>query len=160
MVENSSLLNKLRQNRHRTTVPERDDALVKPEPQTKPDRKNNKPPESGPAKISPLEGDHAPDKQEKPTGNNTLDDLKIQLANYPETQRHSAIVLEKELDQELTRYCKAQGVTVETFLEAAWQVASEDQVLLQRILEEAERRYRSRKEAGKLRRLITMLSKQ
>ena len=160
MVENNSLLNKLRQNRHRTTVPERDDALVKPEPQTKPDRENTKPPESDPAKISTSEGARTPEIEETTTTDNTLDDLKAQLATYPETQRHSAIVLEKELDQELTRYCKDKGVTVETFLEAAWQVASEDQVLLQRILEEAERRYKSRKEAGKLRRLITMLSKQ
>ena len=150
MAENNSLLNKLRQNRHRTTVPERDDALVKSEPQKKLDKEETKPPKS----------ERTPDQQKTALADTTLEDLKAQLASYPKTQRHSAIVLEKELDQELTRYCKDQGVTVETFLEAAWQVASEEPAMLQRILEEAERRYKSRKEAGKIRRLITMLSKQ
>ena len=155
MTENNSLLNKLRQNRHRTTVPERDDALVKPLPQQQePQREPNR------EKLKPTESGRIPDLPQPNSADTTLEDLKAQLDNFPETHRHSAIVLEKELDQELTRYCKDQSITVETFLEAAWQVASEDQLLLQRILSEAERRYKSRKEAGKLRRLITMLSKQ
>lgn len=155
MAENKNLLNKLRQNRQRSTVPERDDALVKPEPeQQEPQREPSR------EKLEPTESGRTPDQQKPDSADTTLEELKAQLANFPETHRHSAIVLEKELDQELTRYCKDQSITVETFLEAAWQIASEDSALLQRILEEAERRYKSRKEAGKLRRLITMLSKQ
>lgn len=154
MAESKNLLEKLRQNRQRTTVPERDDALVKPEPQQQEPQR-----EPSGEKIEPNESERNSNELKPDSADTTLEDLKAQLASFPETHRHSAIVLEKELDQELTRYCKDQGITVETFLEAAWQIASEDSVLLKQILEEAERRYKSRKEAGKLRRLITMLSK-
>jgi hypothetical protein len=93
-----------------------------------------------------------------PTGSpDALEELKAELAAIPETHRHSAIVLEKELDQQLTRYCKDQRITVEVFLEAAWVQANADPAALATILSEAKRRYADRKRAGKLRRLITML---
>jgi hypothetical protein len=87
----------------------------------------------------------------------SLDDLRAALAKIPATHRHSAIVLDNALDQELTRYCKDQRITVEVFLEAAWIQAAADPKLMQAILAEAKRRYSARKQAGKLRRLITML---
>lgn len=94
----------------------------------------------------------------EPTGSHdALEELKAELAAIPETHRHSAIVLEKELDQQLTRYCKDQRITVEVFLEAAWVQAAADPDALATILTEAKRRYADRKRAGKLRRLITML---
>ena len=76
MVENNSLLNKLRQNRHRTTVPERDDDLVKREPQIQPSKEETKTTESDPAKISPSQGDRTPEIQETTTTDNT--DVRIE----------------------------------------------------------------------------------
>ena len=84
--------------------------------------------------------------------------LIAELEQYPETKRHSAIVLEKDLDQKLTQFCRIRGITVETFLEAAWTVASEDNTLREKITTEAKRRYDQRKRVGQLKRLITMLS--
>jgi hypothetical protein len=89
----------------------------------------------------------------------TLEELKAQLAKFPPTRRHSAIVLDQDIDQELTRFCKDQGVTVEVFLEAAWLLTSAEPELMKAIMAEAKRRYKARKQAGKLRRLITMLRK-
>lgn len=134
--EDNNLLNRLRQKRQRSEVPEREDNLIQPSQQ--------------PEKLE--------EEQSRET-DNTLADLKSQLAKYPETKRHSAIVLEKEISIELTQYCKSQGITVETYLEAAWAIANTDPVLLERITTEGAKRYKSRKEAGKIRRLITMLSK-
>jgi hypothetical protein len=92
-----------------------------------------------------------------PAPSDTLEDLKAELANIPETNRHSAIVLEKELDQRLSRYCKDNRITIEVFLEAAWVHAISNPEAMEEILAEAKRRYAERKQAGKLRRLITML---
>ncbi|MHC5672948.1 PIN domain-containing protein [Nostoc sp.] len=66
--------------------------------------------------------------------------------------------LEKDLDQELTRFCKDKGITVEVFLEAAWTFASADNALLEKVTTEAKRRYDQRKRVGQIKRLITMLS--
>jgi hypothetical protein len=141
-----SVLDRIRQNRQRAAVPPRNDALINgtrgleqvemPAPDALPTVK-----ESGSPSMS---GD-------------AIEELKAELANIPETIRHSAIVLEKELDQKLTRYCKDQRITVEVFLEAAWLHASSNPDAMNEILVEAKRRYTDRKRAGKLRRLITML---
>jgi len=143
-----NLLNRLRQNRSRSSVPKRDDSLIASSEKDREDKeRQQKPTES--------------QTEHKQVGfkDNTLLNLKAELAKCPETNRHSAIVLEKKLDIELTRYCKEQGVTVETFLEAAWTIAANNPELLKQITNEAQTRYKSRKEAGRLRRLITMLSK-
>jgi hypothetical protein len=148
MANSNNLLNKLRQNRQRSVVPPRQDTLVAP---------------SSENPLAPqLESQSDPQQpvsQDIPAADATLEQLKAELAKFPSTRRHSAIVLAEEIDQNLTRFCKDQGVTVETFLEAAWEVASSDAGLLRQMVEAAKRRYNSRKEAGRLRRLITMLSK-
>lgn len=91
---------------------------------------------------------------------NTLESLKAELAQYPQTKRHSAIVLEAALDDQLTQFCKQQQITVEVFLEAAWTLALGQPKLLEELKVEARQRYLKRKQAGKLRRLITMLETQ
>ena len=139
-----NLLNRLRQNRSRSSVPKRDDSLIASSEKDREDKERQQKP------TEPKQVDFK---------DNTLINLKAELAKCPETNRHSAIVLEKKLDFELTRYCKEQRITVETFLEAAWTIAATSPELLKQITDEAQTRYQSRKEAGRLRRLITMLSK-
>lgn len=142
-----SVLDRIRQNRHRAAVPPRNDSLITHSPDL-----NDQP---APQPLAPAERTSQLQPPLAPT--RTLEDLKAELANIPETHRHSAIVLDKALDQDLTRYCKDQRITVEVFLEAAWVQATADPNLMQAILAEAKRRYAARKQAGKLRRLITML---
>lgn len=145
-----SVLDRIRQNRSRAAVPPRNDALIS---KTSPSSEVQEELE-----VITLASKVGSESIEPSISNGgTLKELKAELAKLPETQRHSAIVLEKKLDQELTRYCKDNRITVEVFLEAAWAIASEDSALLQNILDEAKQRYKSRKDAGKLRRLITML---
>ncbi|PSB15276.1 hypothetical protein C7B65_24810 [Phormidesmis priestleyi ULC007] len=141
-----SVLDRIRQNRNRAAVPLRDDPLI-----AKPQSSEGKTSEV----VEPLRTKDRSDSVI--SAGNTLEDLKTELAKFPETHRHSAIVLEKALDQDLTRYCKDHRITVEVFLEAAWVQVAQDQTLMQEVLNEAKQRYQSRKAAGKLRRLITML---
>jgi len=145
-----SVLDRIRQNRQRQAVPTRDDTLI--------------------TRVQQTESTLAPDVAKTlpeialvaavPPPNDALEELKTELAKIPETNRHSAIVLEKDLDQTLTRYCKDNRITIEVFLEAAWVHASSNPDVMEEILAEAKRRYGDRKRAGKLRRLITMLEGQ
>ncbi|MBD0313295.1 MAG: hypothetical protein ICV86_10540 [Microcoleus sp. T3-bin5] len=139
-----SILDKIRSNRKRTVVPSREDTLIAPkqgsEPIAQPDNSENEA------------------SKETANSNTTLEELKAELAKVPQTRRHSAVILDAEIDANLTRFCKEKGVTVEVFLEAAWLQSAASPELMEKILVEAKSRYDSRKRAGKLRRLITMLS--
>ena len=140
-----SVLDRIRQNRNRTRVPQRDDLLVTKSPSNEQESQLDNPDERETTKE-----DTAPTDA-------TLEELKAQLAKFPPTRRHSAIVLDQDIDQELTRFCKDEAITVEVFLEAAWLLTSAEPELMKAIMAEAKRRYKVRKQAGKLRRLITML---
>lgn len=136
-----NILNQLRNKRNRATVPERIDSLVPKTVET------------------PLPQPVVIEEISNPTNSDidTLASLKTELEQYPETRRHSAIVLEKNLDTQLTQFCKDRGITVETFLEAAWTITNTDETLIQKITTEAKRRYDQRKRVGQIKRLITML---
>ena len=133
-----NVLAKLRDKRARATVSTREDILVQKPEITEPleDRNN-------------LE----------PVKDNSIEALQKELASFPETVRHSGIVLEKGLDRDLTQFCRDNKITVELFLEAAWCLSDLEPEFLERILVEAKQRYTSRKQAGKTRRLLTMLQK-
>ena len=134
-----NVLAKLRDKRARATVSTREDILV---PKQEP--------------IEPLE---SPNNLE-PVKDNSIEALQKELASFPETVRHSGIVLEKGIDRDLTQFCRDNKITVELFLEAAWCLSDLEPEFLERILLSAKQRYTSRKQAGKTRRLLTMLQKQ
>ena len=139
-----SILDQIRSNRKRTVVPSREDTLIAPKQESEQITQQSTP---------------AKEPSKETTGDNsTLEELKAELAKIPPTRRHSAVVLDAEIDASMTRFCKEKGVTVEVFLEAAWLQAVASSELMEKILVEAKCRYDSRKLAGKLRRLITMLS--
>ena len=133
MSEEQNVLEQLR-NRTRTSVPHRTDSLIS-------------------------DTDSQTENQNDDS-TSTLEDLKLKLSRIPKTKRRSAIVLEENIDLRLSEYCRSQQITVETFLEAAWTISQSNQTTLNKITTEAKSRYKSRKEAGRLRRLITMLSKE
>jgi len=144
-----SVLDRIRQNRQRPAVPTRSDTLITKVQQAESDQ------EAEAVEVQPQTEVTVP-----PNQSDIVEELKAELAKIPETNRHSAIVLEKELDQTLSRYCKDNRITIEVFLEAAWVQASSNPAAMEEILAEAKRRYGNRKKAGKLRRLITMLEGQ
>ena len=133
-----SVLAKLRDKRSRATVSTREDILV-PKPEI----------------IEPLESKNNLVQVQ----DNSIEALQKELASFPETVRHSGIVLEKGIDRDLTQFCRDNKITVELFLEAAWCLSDLEPEFLERILVSAKQRYTSRKQAGKTRRLLTMLQK-
>jgi hypothetical protein len=133
-----SVLTKLRDKRSRATVSTREDILV-PKSEV----------------IEHLESTN----NLEPAKDNSVEDLQKELASFPETVRHSGIVLEKGIDRDLTQYCRENKITVELFLEAAWCLSDLEPEFLERILASAKQRYTSRKQAGNTRRLLTMLQK-
>ena len=133
-----NVLAKLRDKRSRATVSTREDILV-PKPET----------------IEPLENKNNLELVQ----DNSIEALQKELALFPETIRHSGIVLEKGIDRDLTQFCRDNKITVELFLEAAWCLSDLEPEFLERILVEAKQRYTSRKQAGRTRRLLTMLQK-
>lgn len=147
-----SVLDRIRQNRQRPAVATRDDSLITGVQSADTDTSTN-------TQIFVDVSVSADVSTEAIIDNvqDTLDELKAELAKIPETTRHSAIVLEKEVDQVLTRYCKENRITIEVFLEAAWIYASSNPSTMKKIVADAKRRYDDRKRAGKLRRLITMI---
>jgi hypothetical protein len=134
-----NVLAKLRDKRSRATVSTREDILV--------------------PKLEPTESLESKNNLE-PVKDNSVEALQKELASFPETVRHSGIVLEKGIDRDLTQFCRDNKITVELFLEAAWCLSDLEPEFLERILVEAKQRYNSRKQAGKTRRLLTMLQKQ
>jgi hypothetical protein len=163
-----SILDKIRSNRKRTIVPNREDTLIAPKQESEQIAQQLTPayatsPNEASSEIlanetSANETSTNATSNETTNPNSTLEELKAELAKLPPTRRHSAVVLDAEIDANLTRFCKEKGVTVEVFLEAAWLQAEASSELMEKILVEAKCRYDSRKLAGKLRRLITMLS--
>jgi hypothetical protein len=133
-----SVLAKLRDKRSRATVSTREDILV--------------------PKIETIESLESASNLE-PVKDNSVEALQKELASFPETIRHSGIVLEKGIDRDLTQFCRDNKITVELFLEAAWCLSDLEPEFLERILVSAKQRYTSRKQAGKTRRLLTMLQK-
>ncbi|MEG4208163.1 hypothetical protein QUA20_30130 [Microcoleus sp. Pol7_A1] len=162
-----SILDQIRSNRKRTVVPSREDTLIAPKQESEQIAQRSTPANETSNETSNKTSANETSTNETSTNatsnettnpNSTLEELKAELAKLPPTRRHSAVVLDAEIDANLTRFCKEKGVTVEVFLEAAWLQAEASSELMEKILVEAKCRYDSRKLAGKLRRLITMLS--
>lgn len=146
-MSSDNILNQIRNQRQRPTVPKRVDALI-PKPQ----------------EVATPETDADPEPampaSNCATTSDSIEALKQELEQYPQTKRHSGIVLDQDLDLTLTQFCKERGITVETFLEAAWSLSQSDESWLSQIVTEAKRRYNQRKRVGQIKRLITMLSNQ
>lgn len=176
----NNVLNQLRNKRKRKSVPPRQDALV-PKPaeeaqaassetsksNSRSKQKNTNETEASSPIQHPIEPEtpqqttseheQGDDNTTATSKGNSITELKAELEKYPQTKRHSAIVLEKDISQQLTQFCRERGITVETFLEAAWTIANSDDALVVEITTEAKRRYDQRKRVGQLKRLITML---
>ena len=158
----SDVLSKIKAKRNRATVPARVDSLLKQNPPI--DEENNV---ETSVELVIATDEQVIDStalsnqqhQSLSTSKGQIEALRAELEKYPEIIRHSAIRLEKELDSKLTRFCKENGCTIETFLEAAFEEAQADTSWREKIMKNARSRYASRKKAGKLRQLITQLEK-
>ena len=84
--------------------------------------------------------------------------IEAQLERLPEVTSRRSVRLEKSLFEELSSFCQQHGITMETFLEASYVIALGNPSLQSQIVIEAQRRMEDRKQAGKLRRVLTQLN--
>ena len=88
-------------------------------------------------------------------------EVSSRVAALPLVADRRQIRLEIAIDQELEHLCKSQPkgkkMTVETFLEAAFLACKDDPELLEQVMDVAAKRLLRRKEAGKLRRVLSQL---
>ena len=84
-----------------------------------------------------------------------LEDL---LASFPEIAPRFPIRLESQIKDELNLLCDRQKVTIETLLEAFYVIYKDKDSTMEKVLKEAKKRLKSRKEAGNIRSSITKLN--
>ena len=85
--------------------------------------------------------------------------IEAELATLPQVSTRRNIRLEVELESRLLTFCQANDITVETFLEACFVEAEQNARTRTEIVNEAKRRLKQRKQAGKLRRVLSQLKK-
>lgn len=144
-----NVLAKLREKRARAIVPIREDILVPKSEVIPPDLILIA------AEVSAVEVV----EKSSPHTISSIESLEEELEQAPETVRHSGIILDKGVDDGLSRFCKDNKITIETFLEAAWCLSELDPKIRGQILEDAKKRYTLRKQMGSKRRLLTSLKK-
>lgn len=84
-----------------------------------------------------------------------LEDL---LASFPEIAQRFPIRLESQIKNELNLLCSREKITIETLLEAFYVVCKDKEALMGKVLKEAKKRLKNRKEAGNVRSSITKLN--
>lgn len=85
--------------------------------------------------------------------------IEAELAALPQVSQRRNIRLEVELESRLLSFCQKNDITVETFLEACYVEAEQNARLKTEMVNEAKRRLKQRKQAGKLRRVLSQLKK-
>ena len=136
--DNNNLLNKFKKERKNRTKVEKQDPLLKASTREK-------------KEINKTESESLW----------TIEELETKLENFPKTKRRSGIVIEEQITEEILEFCRSNKITIEVFLEASWvTLKNPDQKhLLDTVTQNARTRYIQRKEAGKLRRLLSTVKK-
>lgn len=104
-------------------------------------------------------------KKPKPDldGEEVIND-KVSTSNQEQQLELTQIIrrtirLEQDIDTKLDTFCNVNKITRDTFLEAAFIVCSENEELLQEVLNQARKRYQQRKQAGEQRKFQTLSKK-
>ena len=92
------------------------------------------------------------------SGISQVKQLEELLASFPEIAQRFPIRLESQIKNELNLLCSRETITIETLLEAFYVVCKDKDALMGKVLKEAKKRLKSRKEAGNIRSSITKLN--
>ena len=96
--------------------------------------------------------------REESSGISQVKRLEELLASFPEIAQRFPIRLESQIKDELNLLCSRETITIETLLEAFYVVCKDKDALMGKVLKEASKRLKSRKEAGNIRSSITKLN--
>ena len=100
----------------------------------------------------------ATDIREESSEISQVKQLEELLASFPEIAQRFPIRLESQIKNELNLLCSRETITIETLLEAFYVVCKDKDALMGKVLKEASKRLKSRKEAGNIRSSITKLN--
>lgn len=85
--------------------------------------------------------------------------LQTELERLPQMGKRLAVHLEQTVRSELMQLCEQAEVTPEIFIEAMVVTLKTEPELLAKIIQEAQKRLRQRKQAGVIRRTLAMMEK-
>lgn len=88
-----------------------------------------------------------------------IPELKAELDSLPKMGKRLAVNLQEEIRQSLMELCDQVDVTPDTFIEASVVALKSQPELLKEILDDAQVRLAQRKQAGVIRRTLTMMEK-
>jgi len=107
---------------------------------------------------------HLPEKPKPDLDSEEVINDKVSTSNQEQQLELPQIIrrtirLEHDIDTNLDSFCNVNKITRDTFLEAAFLVCSENEELLQEVLNQARKRYQQRKQAGEQRKFQTLAKK-
>ncbi|MBN3946784.1 MAG: hypothetical protein HWQ38_09935 [Nostoc sp. NMS7] len=107
---------------------------------------------------------HLPEKPKPDLDSEEVINDKVSTSNQEQQLELTQIIrrtirLEQDIDTKLDTFCNVNKITRDTFLEAAFIVCSENEELLQEVLNQARKRYQQRKQAGEQRKFQTLSKK-
>ena len=107
---------------------------------------------------------HLPEKPKPDLDSEEVINDKVSTSNQEQQLELPQIIrrtirLEQDIDTKLDTFCNAKKITRDTFLEAAFIICSENEELLQEVLNQARKRYQQRKQAGEQRKFQTLAKK-
>ncbi|MEH2093390.1 hypothetical protein [Nostoc sp.] len=107
---------------------------------------------------------HLPEKPKPELDSEEVINDKVSTSNQEQQLELTQIIrrtirLEQDIDTKLDTFCNVNKITRDTFLEAAFIVCSENEELLQEVLNQARKRYQQRKQAGEQRKFQTLAKK-
>lgn len=143
----SDMLSRIKRRNTRPTV-ERDTSLV---------QTTESAPAPAPASSSPVAAPVPAAPVQSAAAGATA--IEAELASLPQVSQRRNIRLEVELESRLLTFCQENEITVETFLESCFVEAEQNARLKTELVTEASRRLKLRKQAGKLRRVLSQLRK-
>lgn len=88
-----------------------------------------------------------------------LSKLQTELDNLPTVGKRLAVHLEQGIRNDLVKFCDANDITPEIFIEAAIALLQEKPNLMSKVLTNAKVRLAKRKRAGLVRRTVAMMQK-
>ncbi|QLE52834.1 hypothetical protein FD724_33230 (plasmid) [Nostoc sp. C057] len=107
---------------------------------------------------------HLPEKPKPDLDSEEVINDKVSTSNQEQHLELPQIIrrtirLEQDIDTKLDTFCNVNKITRDTFLEGAFIVCSENEELLQEVLNQARKRYQQRKQAGEQRKFQTLAKK-
>lgn len=98
------------------------------------------------------------DTVQQPNQMSQLERLEELLASFPEIAARIPVRLETPIKEELDELCNREKITIETLLEAFYATCKDKDSVMKKVITDAQKRLKGRKEAGNIRSSLTKLS--